>query len=63
MEKKNFDRVFYFTYTPSLSTNQFQGALNIDFSGITNQYDVVDLKQSTIDDKVVVTVFARKRPG
>ena len=45
MDKKNFDRVFYFTYTPSLSTNQFQGALNIDFSGITNQYDIVDLKQ------------------
>lgn len=61
MTAKNFDRVFYFTYTPGLSTNQFQSALNIDFSSIMEEFDVVDIQQSTVEDKIVVTLFARKR--
>lgn len=61
IENKNFDRVFYFTYSPGMNKHQSQAALSIDFSGITNEYDIVDIQQSPMADKIIVTLFARKK--
>ncbi|MEM7040239.1 MAG: hypothetical protein AAF570_24945 [Bacteroidota bacterium] len=65
MNSKNFDKVFFFTYSPSSMVGQQTGALSLDFSDINEQYDIVDLKQSYQEkgNKVVVTIFARLKAG
>ena len=63
MDYKNFDKVFFFTYSPPPMMGQQQGALGIDFDEINSEYDVVEIKQSNMDkeNKIVVTIFARRR--
>ncbi|HHG85457.1 MAG TPA: hypothetical protein ENJ82_11985 [Bacteroidetes bacterium] len=61
MSNKNFDRVFYFTYSPGMKRNQIQAALDINFADIRKGYDIVDIKQSQMENKIVVTLFARER--
>ena len=61
MQSKNFDKVFYFIYSPPLAMSQHQGALGIDFSQITENFDIVEIKQTAMDSKIVVTLFAKAK--
>ena len=61
MSNKNFDRAFYFVYSPGLTAGQHQAMIGIKFEELHKDYDFVDMLQSPMGDKIVITIFAKKK--
>ena len=61
MSNKNFDRAFYFVYSPGLTAAQHQAMIGIEFESLHKDWDFVDMRQSAVGEKIVVTIFAKKK--